>query len=325
DSDLQTKDLYLNSRGDYRWQRTEIGARGNFAQESIFTSEILDTGINDLGGPGVIQPIETDTGELTLLDEHRNRFVVNPYANFTLSPRSSIGIDATYLGVAYSGPQFLGRSDISQKALNTSVTRTIDTRTSASARIFVSDFHAKINDNDTHTVGVEGSIARKLSSIWSFTLATGLERSAFNFVDPSGPPVENAAANFTLDLGFIKHTELTDLSFDLRRSADPSAAGFLTERNELQVLYKRAITQRLTASFAVRAFQTRSLDHSEHVSERNFARGALEIDWAFTPTWSFNVGYNTVSQTFLGERRQNGHANLLSFGVVYRGLARGPQ
>jgi hypothetical protein len=84
------------------------------------------------------------------------------------------------------------------------------------------------------------------------------------------------------------------------------------------------MSQRLTASFGIRAFQTRSLDHSEHVSERNFARGTFEIDWAFTPTWSFNVGYDTVSQTFLGERRQNGHANLLSFGVVYRGLTRRP-
>lgn len=323
DEDLQRKDAYLYSRARYHWQRAQIGFRGDFSRESILSSELLDATPIDLGtGDTVGQPIDTGTGQLVLLNEHRNRVILTPSANFSISPRTGIGFDATYLDLSYSGAQFRGRSDIDQTEFGTSITRTIDDRTGASARVFGSDFHAKVTDNETRTVGVEGSIQRKVNSIWAFNLKTGVERSAYTFIAADGATIDNASANFTLGFGLDKHTDVATLTFDLTRQLDPSATGFMTEHNELRVLYRREVSQRLTTSVAVRAFRLHDLSQSEEVYGRTFARAEFAIEWAFTPTWSLNAAYDAISQNFAGSLRQDGNANIVSFGVVYRGLSR---
>ncbi len=325
DKDLQRKDLYLFASGNYKWERAEIGLRSNFARESILSSELLDAGLIDLGDPSIVgQPIQTDTGQLVMLSEHRNRAIVAPYANFTISPRSSIGVDATYLNQTYSGLQLRTRSDIWQKELGTHVSRTIDSRTSATARLFAADYHAVATDNDTRTVGVEGGLSRKLNETLSLNLSAGLERSAFTYLPAAGPTVHNAAANYIFDVGLGKQTETTTLKLDVSRQIDPSAAGFMTRRNELRILYAHDMSQRLTLNFALRAFQSGGLSSTASTDEtqRNYARLAFELDWAFTRTWSFAVGYDAVSQSFQHVSRENGSANVVSLGVVYQGLSR---
>ncbi|HEU4617064.1 MAG TPA: hypothetical protein VFV10_03445 [Gammaproteobacteria bacterium] len=332
DKDLQRQDAYLYLSGRHRWERGDVGTVVNAARESILSSEIIDTGLENVGDVTLPPSIGTDTGTLVLLDEHRNRTIVAPYVNFNLSERSSIGIDATYLDLTYTGPQFVGRSNISETEFGTSITRTIDERTGAGARIYVSDFTGKVTNNDTHTVGIQGRFSRKLNEIWSFEFAAGVERSSFTFVSVSGDGVastpvtgtvvDNAAANYTLDLGITKRTDLATMTFALLRAMDPSATGFMTERNELQVAYSRRLSERITASFALRAVQTDALDDSERVSGRDISRAGIELDWAFTPTWSLAVSYEGISQNFEDRLRSDGTANLLSFGVNYRGLAR---
>jgi hypothetical protein len=325
DSDLQRQDGYLYSRGAYKWQRGDAGFNANFSRESILSSEIIDTGLGDLGvdlnGNGVIEPVE-GTGQLVELDERRNRVSLAPFANFTLSSRSTIGIEASYLDVTYTGAEIQGRSDISERLFGTHITRTIDERTGATARVYVSDFTGETTDNETRTVGVEGSFNRHLSEIWSFVFGVGLERSEFSFRTLDNGAVDNADANFTMNLGFTKQTDLSSLDFILRRASDPSASGFLTERDEIQIIYRHQMSERLTVNFGLRALQERALNHSERASGRDVARLSFDIDWAFTPSWSIAFGVDALSQRFVDRLRADGNANVLSVGVIYRGRSR---
>jgi hypothetical protein len=324
DSDLERQDGYLYSRGAYKWQRGDAGFNANFSRESILSSEIIDTGLGDLDtdmNGGIIEPVE-GTGQLVLLDERRNRVSLAPFANFTLSSRSTIGIEASYLDLTYTGAQIRGRSDISQRLFGTHIDRTIDERTGASARVYVSDFTGETTDNETRTVGVEGSFNRHLSEIWSFVFGVGLERSAFTFETTEGGTIDNADANFTMNLGFTKRTDLSSLDFNLRRAADPSASGFLTVRDEIQVVYRHRMSERLTMNLGLRALQERALNHSEGQSGRDVARLSFDIDWAFTPSWSVAFGYDALSQRFVDRLRADGSSNVLSVGVVYRGRSR---
>jgi hypothetical protein len=325
DSDLQRQDGYLYSRGAYKWQRGDVGFNANFSRESILSSEIIDTGLGDLAGDlngdGIIEPVE-GTGQLVLLDERRNRASLAPFANFTLSSRSTIGIEASYLDVTYTGAQVQGRSDISEHLFGTHVSRTIDERTGASARIYISDFTGKATDNETRTVGVEGSFDRHLSEIWSFVFGIGLERNAFTFQTAESGVVDNADANFIMNLGFTKRTDISSLDFVLRRASDPSASGFLTERDEIQIVYRRQMSERLTLNFGVRALQERALNHSERASGRDVSRFSFDVDWAFTPSWHLAFGYDALSQRFVDQVRADGNSNVLSVGVIYRGRSR---
>lgn len=322
DQDLKRKDGYLYAQGRRTWRRSAIGITANFARESILSSELIDSGIGNIGTDIIGEPVDTDTGELILLQEHRNRAIVAPYANFAITERSGLGLEARYLDLTYSGAQFPGRSDISETLFGISVSRTIDDRTEASARLYASDFTAVVTQNETRTVGVEGRFSRELNEIWSFNLAAGIQRSAFAFLAFDGTPIDNAAANYTFALGFGKQTETSAFALDLLRTTNPSATGYLTERNEFRILYQRQMSQRLTASAALRAIQARALDESERVSGRDIARLSLALKWAFTPTWSLNFGYEAVSQDFVDRLRADGEANLIAIGISYQGRAR---
>lgn len=318
DDDLEREDVYLNSRAAYRWRRTTAAVNVNLSRESIISSELVDTQPIPPDDP-IEDPIDDETGLLVLLDEFRKRLSIAPSAEFQVSERSSILLDARRLDVSYTGPDLRGRTDFNDTLLSIGVGRTIDDRTSASARLIASRFEADATDNETDTVGVEGSFSRQLNELWSFTLTTGLQRSDFTFVDVTGEVVDNATTDYTMSLSFGKRTELASIDIGLFRVLNPNAVGFLVERNEFRLRFARQLSERLRAGFGLRAMETGALDRD--TSDREYIRAEFDVEWAFTPSWSFAARLGVIDQEFAGERL-DGTANMLSIGAVYRGLSR---
>ena len=321
DSDLERQDIYLNSRANYDWQRARAGVNVNLNRESIISSELSDLEPIEPGEP-IDDPIDNETGLLVLLDEFRNRVNLRPYAEFDISERSAILMEARLLDISYTGPELVGRTDFTDISLSLGVGRTIDSRTSATARMIVSNFEADLSGNETDTVGVEGTFSRELNELWSFNLTTGLQRSDFIFVDPvTSEIVDNAATNYTMSIGFAKRTELSALDINLFRVLNPNAVGFLIERNELRVRYARQLSERLSARIGFRAMETGALEGIS--ADRQLLRADIDVEWAFTPQWSFAARLGAIDQEFAGARL-DGQANLLSVGAIYRGLSRRP-
>ncbi len=321
DDDLERQDIYLNSRANYNWQRARAGLNLNLNRESIISSELSDLQPIEPGEP-IDDPIDNETGLLVLLDEFRNRINLRPYAEFDISERSAILMEARLLDISYTGPEILGRTDFTDISLSLGIGRTIDSRTSATARMIVSNFEADLSGNETDTVGVEGTFARELNELWTFSLTTGLQRSDFKFVDPTtSEVVDNASTNYTMSIGFSKRTELSALDIDLFRVLNPNAIGFLIERNEVRVRYARQLSQRLSAGVGFRAMETGTLEGVS--ADRQLLRADIDVEWAFTPSWSFAARFGAIDQEFSGARL-DGQANMLSIGAVYRGLSRRP-
>ena len=53
-------------------------------------------------------------------------------------------------------------------------------------------------------------------------------------------------------------------------------------------------------------------------------RLSFGVQWAWQPQWSLDVGFDTISQEFTGQARDE-TSNRLRFGLTYRGLSRAPQ
>src|SRR5690606_14166613 len=100
---------------------------------------------------------------------------------------------------------------------------------------------------------------------------------------------------------------------------NPNAVGFLVERNEVRLRFGRQLSERLSVGFGLRAMETGALDRD--TSDREYIRADFDLEWAFTPSWSFAARYGAIDQEFSGERL-DGTANMLSIGAVYRGLSR---
>lgn len=327
DSDLERQDFYLNALSEYSWPRSTAGIRANLARESIISAELTETGILDPVDPGdpadPSDPLDVDTGILRMLDEFRNRVNIVPFAELSLSERSTLLLEARFLDVSYTGPELPGRSDFSDQSISIGIGRTIDGRTGAAARLIASRYEADVTSNETDTVGVEGSFNRQLNEIWSFNLTTGLQRSDFTFRDADGEFVDNATTNYTFSLDFERRTQLASFDIGLFRLLTPNAVGFLVERNELRLGYRRQLSERLRAGIGFRAMETGALDRS--TVEREYLRADFDIEWSFTPAWAMTVRYGVLDQSFSDIEQIDGTANLLSVGAVYRGLSRQPQ
>lgn len=317
DDELERQDFYLNSYGTYNWQRANASVGVNLSRESIISSEIED--VPPSPDDPIEDPIDGDTGLLVLLDESRKRAGIAPSAEFRISERSSLLLEARWLDVSYTGPELRSRTDFNDTSVSLGVGRNIDDRTNATARLIASRFEADATSNETDTVGVEGSFARELNELWSFTLTTGLQRSDFTFIDDNGELVDNAATDYTFSLEFAKRTEISSVDIGLFRVLDPNAVGFLVERNEVRLRFTRRLSERLRAGFGLRALETGALD--QDTNDREYIRGDFDLEWAFTPSWFFTARYGTIDQEFTGERI-DGTANMLSIGAVFRGMSR---
>src|SRR5690606_14932114 len=139
-----------------------------------------------------------------------------------LSERSSLLLDARYQDVSYSGVETTSRTDFEDVQLGVGIARNVNDRNRATARLILSNFEADATQNETDTVGVEGSLERTLSSVWTFALTTGLQRSEMSFI-VDGLPDEDVDTSVTLGLAFRKRTELARLNLDLRRLVAPNS------------------------------------------------------------------------------------------------------
>lgn len=317
DADLESDDLFLTARAERRSARGgRLGLQSYISRESILSSELLDAAPLDPDAP---DPPPVDTGVLARPDEYRSRILLSPYVEAPMSERTSLLFDARYQDVSYSGPPTSGRSDFEDTGLGIGIARNVNDRNRATARLIVSSFEADRTNNQTDTVGVEGTFQRTLSSIWTFELTTGLQRSEIEFVRDE-LPASDVDTSATLGLGFRKRTEIARLNLDLQRLVTPNASGFLEQRDQFRVSLSRRLRERLTADVAVRLIDSKALGDVQ-TFDREYARLSFGVQWALRPQWALDVGFDTIKQDF-SDAERDGTSNSVRIGMTYRGLSR---
>jgi hypothetical protein len=318
DAELESDDLFLDMRGERRWRTATAGLRSYFSKESILYSEVLEAEPVD---PDFDDPVAVDTGRLVRFDQDRDRVTLSPYVDVNISERSSLLFEARYLDIGYSGAAVSGRTDFNDTMFATGIVRQIDDRNRATAKLIVSNFEASANDNDTDTIGVEGSFSRVISDVWTFMLTTGLRRSDITFRDAQLAFVEDVDTNFALNLGFRKRSERSTLNLDVRRLIDPNSSGFLEQRDEFRVSVRRQMSPTLTGGLAFRAIDTNVLGDAATYASRDYARIDMYLEWALTQAWSVGVNYDSIYQKFEDDTR-DANSNSVSVSLGYRGLSR---
>ena len=317
DEDLESEDVFFDARGQRRWEKSNAGFNSYFSRESILYSEIPDA---EPINPDVDDPVAIDTGRLARLDEDRARASIQPYAEFQVSERSSVLLDARLIDVTYSGNSVTGRSDFNDAQISTGIARQMNDRNRAEARLLFSRFTADATENETDTVGIEGTFSRAISDIWSLRLTPGLQRSEIAFRTPLGQLVEDTDTNFTLELGLRKRSEVATVNLDIQHAVDPNSSGFVEQRDEFRVSIDRRLSEILTASFAFRAIDTSSLGDLQ-TGTRDYARLGLGLEWAVKRAWSIGIGYDGIFQEF-DNQDQDATSNSVSVSASYRGQSR---
>jgi hypothetical protein len=318
DEELESDDVFLLTRAEYAFRSTTLELQTDYRRESVLRSE-LDDAIGDdpdLGGA----PIDTGAGTFGTFSDERERFDFGLNVGFALSERTNLRLETSRIDVAYPDATSAVRSPFDNNTFAAVLTRLADRRNQVSARMYVSDFHADRNDNNTDAFGVQGSFVRPLSETWTFNLDAGIVRTDYAFVNALGEPVDNADSSFTFGTNFEKRSELTTWSIGFTRAINPNSNGFLSLRDDVRVRASRQFRPRLSAAFGIRAAEIDAFIAGAG-EERDYWRASLEVQWAMTPRWRLLTGIDRVTQEFLTAGSADATSNSVFVGVRYQGLS----
>lgn len=319
DEPLESEDLFLLTRAIHDFGKTTFEFQSDYRHESVLRSEI-DAALPedpDLGGGTV------DTGGGTVVGtfaDDRERFDIGMSAEVTLSPRTNLRFELDRIDVGYPDSTNPNRSPFDDNTLGLVLTRLVDQRNQVGARVYVSDFHADLNDNDTEAFGVQGTFARPVSETWSFQFDAGVARTDYRFTADDGSIVANADSSFTFGAALEKETQLTTWTVGIGRTLDPNSNGFLSARDNLRVAVTHRFTQRLRTTAGLRGSRIDTPVEDAGTSDRDYWRASFEIEWAMTPRWTLTTGLDRVTEEFV-EAGADATSNAVMVGVRYRGLS----
>jgi hypothetical protein len=317
--DLKSTDTFLQSSGEYRWERAVAGFSADIAREKLLGTEFLSAQPSDIDfdDPTVIDSV------LLGLNERRNRRTLSPYTERAVGSQGTVRLDGRFMDVGYDGDPVSARTDFQDLQLGAEYIRRMSPRSTLSGRIFGAAFEADANSNDTDTVGVGMRYSKEMSSIWSLNVSWGLEQSDFRYVDPTTGPQTGTDDNATFGLGLRKRTEFANLNVDLQRQVNPDSFGFLAARNQLRFALQRQMSRALGGTIALRAIETEGI-RGVIAGDRSYGRVELGIDWAFAELWSFVAGYEYSTRQINSFELDAGDAssNAISLGFSYQGRTR---
>jgi hypothetical protein len=243
--------------------------------------------------------------------------------NFRLSERSTFRLDFDEIDVSYSQGATSSWTGYRQRTARATINRRVSDRSQVSAGLVASDYEADVNFNETRTVGLQASIRRNVSELWTIGLRTGVGRSDFSFQDQvTLETVDNADANYTLTVNATHRGERQTLDLSVARRLTPSSTGFFTERNELEMYLDRELAPRVSLRIGAIANESKSVGAQAPPNLRDYARFELGFNWRVRPRWSLITGYNYTSQDFPEEGTGRRTYDVLYCGIRYSGLSR---
>lgn len=318
DEALESNDVFFLTRATHDFGTTVFDFRTDYRRESVLRSEIGAALPDDIDVGGGI-----DTGGGTRVGtfaDDRKRFDIGMSGEFELSPRTNLRLEGDRIDVGYPDNTNPNRSPFTDNTLGVVLTRLVDQRNQVSARVYASDFHADLNDNDTEAFGVQGTFARPVSENWTFQFDAGVARIDYSFRADDGTLVDNADSSFTFGAGIDKRSQRTTWSLGLGRSLNPNSNGFLSTRDDLQVRLLHRFTSRLRATAGLRGSRVDTPVEDAESSARDYWRVSFEIEWAMTPRWMLTTGIDRVTEEF-SEAPDDATSNAVIVGVRYRGLS----
>jgi hypothetical protein len=321
DRELENDDVFLTTRAAYNFTNTRIELLTDYRRESILRSELANPIIEDpLLGPELI---DIGAGTLGTFTDRRERFDVGFNAQFTLSTRTNLRIETSYMDVNYLENQSADRSDFDNTTVAAVLTRLVDQRNRVSARFYVSDFNADQRNNETDAFGVEGLLTRPLTETWTFQLNAGVARTDFRLDDPLFGTLDDAESSFTYGITFDRRSQTTRWTIGAGRAIAPNPSGFLSQRDDVRLQWRRQLRPRLAASAGLRASQVAGVAELANITERDYVRASLEFEWAMRPRWLVTSGLDHASQETARFGGRDATSNAVYVGVRYEGLSRG--
>ncbi len=108
----------------------------------------------------------------------------------------------------------------------------------------------------------------------------------------------NTNTNFIFDLKVEKEFEYTSLTAEYERYLQTTVSGGYVIRNQISAYLKQKISDQLTGTIKLRAFQSDRIKNTLSQNGRQNFSTRIELTWEFLEKWFLNGGYQYAWQDF---------------------------
>ncbi|MBL8267861.1 hypothetical protein [Steroidobacter sp.] len=295
DETLDSDDQFVTA--GYRWlgERSEWNTEFGLTRDTTLTSE--------LGSTGLVQSNRRHEAA---------SFTVAPKVMFT--ERVSGGVQMYLVDNSYVDAELTGLVDYRYTALSLFSTVLLSDAGSA--------LSISAQGGELSTEGAGGYQTRDGTLRLGWTFQPWLLWTAGFSAGPS--IVEAEAGN---DTGYVfdgqikRQGERWSLSANASRSQAPTGRGVLTRRDEIKLLFNRALTERLSASIDahwVRSEDLLPVQGSAQTYQVDYARLGIGANWRLSRDWSLSLQLSGNTQNYqLATERANGYR--ASLNMVWNG------
>ena len=222
-SQFDANNAYVDSQFEQLWPRGNFTLNEMFWSQDVLTSYLPTTAIGTPLGqnsPGADLATANQRTRQDLL-------LLAPTANFDVSPRKHLEIQAQFLSVNYS--QAINNQIENFKNYSGSLGLGFDItpQTTVTVRGTASDLRPT-SSAGANTYGAEGEWDTHLSEVVQAYARLGLEHTSFN----QGQYAQSSATSVSGGLGISRKFVAYDLFADLARSVTPNSAGAIVARND---------------------------------------------------------------------------------------------
>lgn len=331
--DLNNSNSYVNFSAAHTGSRGNVGLAASYQETGIVTSEFQSATPDDPDNP----PLNGGTGRYS--DATQTTWDFQPSLAFQLSPRNAVNITGDFADTTYDQQGALasiasGYFDYSNSSVDLTLRHYLNPKNFFSLALnggnFLAEDPRSTFQNSTDSFGIRAAYEHKFSETLTGNATAGVTRSSVDVSGITSGAISNETRNFVGNIGLRKRSEETTLNFSVGRAIAPGSNGTQVVQDTLRFYVDRALSRKLSGTVGTLVIKNSALSkgfqQDSQLIERirqdsTYFTVDARLSWSLTETLSVYGTYSYISnKTDATTSNVQETNNLLSFGVLYRGV-----
>lgn len=311
-----TNDVFLDFYAAKNLERSDFGIQARFSEQDVLTAELDDP---DFDNPEVSSPINLDTGRLEIGAE-RESLILSSFFTRKWTEKIEFGLDADYIDVSYVQSDQTGRTfaDYTDASLGAELAYRVSDLSTWTIRVFGGDYEAEAgaDRSESQSLGADLEFSHEFSSTMEGRVGVGYQ-DIDSEVTSGGVTVSDSNGVTVFTAGITKRGDISRVVLDVRQTVDPGGTGFLQERTQLRLKYRRQLSPTLYGNFNARIQTTDEVAPDVILpTGRDQQRYGIGLEWRYSRGLSFRGDYVFTSQEF-DDTAGSASSNEVSISLVY--------
>jgi hypothetical protein len=289
-TEFDSNNAFVDSQFQHIWQRANFSLNEMFWSQDVLRSYLPTS---EVGAPlGQSSP----GADLASISERvrQNLLVLTPTADFDLSPRERLEVQAQYQNVNYSKEIYGEVQNFMNFSGSVGLGFAVSPQSTVTIRGIALDLKPSAGSGAT-TYGAEGQWDTHISQVMQAYAKLGVEHTSFDLAQYG----ESSATSVSGGAGISRKFLAYDLFADFSRSVSPDSAGTVVVRDDLRLRLEHKFSGRASGYVGLRGIDLQALGNSTGFTGQHYGQAALGVEWRMLRQFSIisEYAYTTLKES----------------------------